>query len=74
MTLDDIARAARRHLRAVPSEALPGLVEDAVEESILLKDLRSFFDRETVTFDERWVYRTNPRHPLVHRLLVEQSQ
>jgi hypothetical protein len=48
---------------------LAGLVEGAVAESILLKDLRTFFDRKSGTFAERWVYRVNPRHPLVAALL-----
>jgi len=74
VTLDDIMHAARRSLRAVPPDDLPGLVEAAVQESILLKDLRTFLDRQSATFEERWVYRTNPRHPLVRRTLVDADE
>ncbi len=40
-------------------------MEAAVAESLLLKDLRTFFDRKTGAFSDHWVYRVNPRHPLV---------
>jgi hypothetical protein len=44
-------------------------VDDAVAESLLLKDLRTFYDRTSGEFSERWVYRVNSRHPLVADLL-----
>jgi hypothetical protein len=70
VTFEDVERAARPSSRLAP-DALPGLVEGAVTESILLKDLRTFFDRKSGTFAERWVYRVNPRHPLVAAILDE---
>jgi hypothetical protein len=73
VTFEDIEKAsARASLRLAP-EGLADLVEGAVVESILLKDRRTFFDRKTATLTERWVYRVNPRHPLVADLLVERG-
>jgi hypothetical protein len=69
VTLDEIVAAGRRGLPSVPAESMPGLVEAAVAESLLLKDLRTFFDREARTFEQLWVYRLNPRHPIGRDLL-----
>ena len=67
----DIAKAAARASSRLPLDGLADLVEGAVVESVLLKDLRTFFDRKTGAFSEHWVYRVNPRHPLVADLLAE---
>ena len=40
-------------------------------DSLLLKDLRTFFDRKTGAYSDHWVYRVNPRHPLVADLLAD---
>ena len=69
VTLQDIERAGARASLRLPVEGLATLVEGAVAESMLLKDLRTFFDRRTGAFSEQWVYRVNPRHPLVADLL-----
>jgi hypothetical protein len=69
VTLQDIERAAARPSSRLPTDGLSALVEGAVAESMLLKDLRTFFDRKTGAFSEAWVYRVNPRHPLVADLL-----
>jgi hypothetical protein len=71
VTYQDIEDASARASSRLPSEGLADLVEAAVAESMLLKDLRTFFDRKTGAFSERWVYRVNPRHPLVADLLAE---
>jgi hypothetical protein len=68
VTLADVERAARPSSRLSEAD-LPALVEGAVAESILLKDLRTYYDRKSGEFSERWVYRVNPRHPLVAALL-----
>lgn len=68
VTLDDIERAVRPS-SGIVIDSLSTLVEAAVAESILLKDLRTFYDRKSGTFSERWVYRVNPRHPLVAGIL-----
>ena len=69
VTLDDIMAAGQRGLASATTESIPGLVEATVVESLLLKDLRTFFDRDARTFEERWVYRLNPRHPIGRDLL-----
>ena len=59
-------------LRSLPFESpdeLFVLVDAAVNDSLLLKDLRTFFDRQTGTHDEVWVFRVNARHPLAAKLL-----
>lgn len=71
VTFQDIERAAARASSRLPVEGLAALVEGAVAESMLLKDLRTFFDRKTGGFSEQWVYRVNPRHPLVAKLLTD---
>ena len=68
VTLADVERAVRPSSGLAP-EGLPALVDSAVAESILLKDLRTLYDRKTGEFSERWVYRVNARHPLVASLL-----
>jgi hypothetical protein len=69
VTYRDVEAACARASSRLPQDGLAELVEHAVMESILLKDLRTFFDRKTVAFSEEWVYRVNPRHPLVADLL-----
>lgn len=65
VTFRDIEHAAARTSSRLSPDGLADLVEGAVAESMLLKDLRTFFDRKTGTFSDAWVYRVNPRHPLV---------
>jgi hypothetical protein len=71
VTLDEIVGGARRAFPTVLADAIPGLVEAAVTESLLLKDLRTFFDRRDGSFEDHWVYRVNPRHPIGRELLNE---
>jgi hypothetical protein len=71
VTLDDIVAGARRSLPSASSEVIPALVESAVAESLLLKDLRTFFDRRDQSFEDQWVYRLNPRHAIGRELLTE---
>ena len=71
VTLQDVEQAASRASSRLSPDGLADLVEDAVAESILLKDLRTFFDRKTGAFADHWVYRVNPRHPLVADLLAD---
>jgi hypothetical protein len=68
VTFQDIEKASARASSRLSLDDLSGLVERAVAESMLLKDLRTFFDRKTGKFSERWVYRVNPRHPAVAEL------
>jgi hypothetical protein len=72
VTLADLERAAARSSR-LPHERLAALVEDAVAESMLLMDRRTFFDRASGAFSDHWVYRVNPRHPLVAEILEGNS-
>jgi hypothetical protein len=66
VTLADIERAAARRPTAIlPPGRVAALVEEAVADSLLLTDRRTFFDRATGTFEDRDVYRVNRRHPLV---------
>jgi hypothetical protein len=69
VTVLDVERIAARRSSRLSTDGLAALVEAAVVESLLLKDLRTFFDRKTGAFSERWVYRVNPRHPLAARIL-----
>lgn len=69
VTYQDVERASARASSRLPPEGLSDLVEGAVAESMLLKDLRTFFDRKTGACSDHWVYRVNPRHPLVAALL-----
>jgi hypothetical protein len=55
VTFGDIERMSARARSGLPSDGLASLVESAVAESLLLKDLRTFYDRKTKTFTERWV-------------------
>ena len=71
VTFEDVERACAPASSRLPREGLVELVEGAVAESLLLKDLRTFFDRKAGAFSERWVYRVNPRHPLAADLLAE---
>jgi hypothetical protein len=71
VTVADVERAASRTAAALPAGELPGLLECAVAESLLLKDLRTFFDRKTGQYSEQWVYRVNPRHPVAAALLAD---
>ncbi|MCC6176587.1 MAG: hypothetical protein IT305_14865 [Chloroflexi bacterium] len=70
VTFEDVAEAASRarsqSLRAAP---LADLLRAAVEDSILLTDLRQFFDRDSLTVADGCVYRVNQRHPLVQKVL-----
>jgi hypothetical protein len=70
VTFQDIEKASARASSRLPLAELSTLVEGAVAESMLLKDLRTFFDRKSGEFSEQWVYRVNPRHPLVAELLT----
>jgi hypothetical protein len=65
VTLDDILAAGRRSMRTVSPEELARLVEEAVADSLLLKDRRIFFDRQDRSLTVDWVYRVNSRHPLL---------
>jgi len=38
---------------------------------LLLKDLRTFFDRQTGGFTDRWGYRVNARHPVIAEMLAD---
>jgi hypothetical protein len=69
VTFADVEKAVSRTPSLSPADRLVELVDDAVAESLLLKDLRTFYDRTSGEFSERWVYRVNPRHPLVADLL-----
>jgi hypothetical protein len=69
VTFQDVERAAARASSRLSPDGLADLVEGAVSESILLKDRRNFFDRKTGALSDHWVYRANPRHPLVADLL-----
>jgi hypothetical protein len=69
VTFEDIERAATGRAAALGTEGLAELVAAAVAESLLLKDLRTFYDRRTGGFSDQWVYRVNPRHPLAADLL-----
>jgi hypothetical protein len=69
VTFADVERAADRPRSRVAPDGLAELVEAAVVESLLLKDLRTFFDRKTGGFSELWVYRVNPRHPVARDVL-----
>lgn len=74
VTLDEIVAGARRGLPTVPSTEVPVLVEAAVAESLLLKDLRTFFDRRDGSFEDHWIYRLNSRHPIGRELLAESDE
>ena len=69
VTLDDILTAGRRAMRSTAADALSALVAEAVADSLLLKDRRTFFDRRDASIETEWVYRTNPRHPHVRDAL-----
>lgn len=71
VTFADIGGASERAGSRLEPADLSELVESAVAESILFKDRRTFFDRKTGGFSEHWVYRVNPRHPLVADLFDE---
>jgi hypothetical protein len=70
VTFQDIEQASARASSRLLADRLSSLVDGAVAESMLLKDLRTFFDRKSGAFSEHWVYRVNPRHPLVAGLLA----
>lgn len=72
VTLADVQREARRRrTKNLPVERVADLVEASVAEYLLLRDLRTFFDRKRVVFEDRYVYRVNWRHPLVREHLIE---
>ena len=74
VTLDEIVAGARRSLPNVPVNEIDALVESAVAESLLLKDLRTFFDRRDQSFEDQWIYRLNPRHAIGRELLAETDE
>lgn len=70
VTLADIERAvARRPARSLATEEIAHIVESAVAERVLLADRRTFFDRASKSFADRYVYRVNRRHPLAREEL-----
>ncbi|MCC7372706.1 MAG: hypothetical protein IT306_30120 [Chloroflexi bacterium] len=71
VTLADIEQAAARPSSRLPLDGLADLVAAAVEESLLLKDLRTFYDRASGSTSDAWVYRVNARHPVAAQLLDE---
>jgi hypothetical protein len=73
VTFADVERAGGRPRTGLPAEDLAALVEGAVIESMLLKDLRTFYDRKTGAYSERWVYRVNPRHARVAEILGDRT-
>jgi hypothetical protein len=72
VTFAEIEKAVSRTPSLSPAGGLVELVDGAVAESLLLKDLRTFYDRTSGEFSEHWVYRVNPRHPLVADLLNQE--
>ena len=56
-------------LARLSADAVVEMVEAAVDDSLLLKDLRTFFDRQTGVHNEVWVYRVNARHKIAAQLL-----
>jgi hypothetical protein len=71
VTFEEMERAAARPSSRLASDGVAALVDAAVADSLLLKDLRTFYDRQTGAFTDRWVYRVNVRHPLVASLLFD---
>jgi hypothetical protein len=71
VTLAEIEQAASRPSSRLATHDLAALVDGAVADSLLLKDLRTFYDRQSGAFADRWVYRVNVRHPLVATLLAD---
>jgi len=71
VTLADLQAAARRPSSRLPADGLAELVEAAVHDSVLLKDVRTFYDRATGTYSQAWVYRVNVRHPVAAQLLTD---
>jgi hypothetical protein len=67
--VQNAARGPAASLARMPADKLAEMVEAAVDDSLLLKDLRTFFDRQTGTHDQVWVYRLNVRHPLAAEVL-----
>jgi hypothetical protein len=63
------AKAPAASLSRLSADAVVEMVEAAVDDSLLLKDLRTFFDRQTGTHDQVWVYRVNARHKIAAQLL-----
>jgi hypothetical protein len=71
VTLADLERSSSNRSSGLAGADLAAMIEDAVVDSRILKDLRTFFDRRTGEYADRWVYRVNPRHPAVAALLAE---
>ena len=71
VTEAELEAAAARPSSRLPADQLPVLIEAAVEESLLLKDLRTFYERESGAYTQAWVYRVNARHPLIADLLAD---
>lgn len=73
VTAADLLQAASRPSSRIAPSDLDALIQQAVGESLLLQDLRTFFERKDGTFSQRWVYRVNSRHALGAELLAEQD-
>lgn len=69
VTDTDLAQAAARPSSRLTADQLTALVDAAVRDSLLLKDLRTFYDRESSAYTQAWVYRVNARHPLAAEVL-----
>jgi hypothetical protein len=70
VTREDVELAARRRPSlTLPTERVAEVLEAALEEGLVLSDRRTFFDRETATFVDAYVYRVNRRHPLAREIL-----
>ena len=72
VTYADIERVAARPSSRLALDGLAAAIDAAVSDSLLLKDLRTFYDRKSGQFSDAWVYRVNPRHPLVADLLADE--
>jgi hypothetical protein len=70
VTRGDVERATRRRPSAtLPTERVDEVMDAALDEGLVLSDRRTFFDRETATFSEAYIYRVNRRHPLAREIL-----
>jgi hypothetical protein len=74
VTQSAIEIAAARPSSRLPAEGVTSLIERAVGETLLLKDLRTFFDRTSGTTTDHWVYRVNPRHPIAAEILADSDR
>lgn len=69
VTLADLKRATSRPSSRLPVDSLTELIEEAVNESLVLKDFRTFYDRASGVTTQAWVYRVNVRHPLAAHVI-----